>query len=63
VARPYSFVNSPNEEFLEFYSVSVPNGPLSTAMQNLKRRHINVGPRGNGFLFLKKYQMLKIYGC
>ena len=37
VARPYSFVNSPDEEFLEFYSVSVPNGPLSTAMQTLKK--------------------------
>ena len=37
IARPYSFVNSPNEEFLEFYSVSVPNGPLSSALQVLKK--------------------------
>ena len=55
VARPYSFVNSPNEEFLEFYSVSVPNGPLSTAMQTLKKGDsIKVGPRGNGFLILEE---------
>ena len=33
IARPYSFVNSPNDKFLEFYSVSVPNGPLSSALQ------------------------------
>tara|TARA_Y100000741_G_C18206079_1_gene539659 strand:- start:431 stop:1177 length:747 start_codon:yes stop_codon:yes gene_type:complete len=55
VARPYSFVNSPDEELLEFYSVSVPNGPLSTAMQTLKKGDsIKVGPRGNGFLILEE---------
>ena len=55
VARPYSFVNSPEEEYLEFYSVSVPNGPLSTAMQTLKKGDsIKVGPRGNGFLILEE---------
>lgn len=55
VARPYSFVNSPNEDILEFYSVSVPNGPLSTAMQKLKEGDsINVGPKGNGFLILNE---------
>ena len=55
VARPYSFVNSPNDEFLEFYSVSVPNGPLSSALQKLKNGdQINVGPNGNGFLILNE---------
>ena len=55
VARPYSFVNSPNEDILEFYSVSVPNGPLSTAMQKLKEGdNINIGPKGNGFLILNE---------
>ena len=55
VARPYSFVNSPNEDILEFYSVSVPNGPLSTAMQKLKEGDsINIGPKGNGFLILNE---------
>ena len=55
ISRPYSFVNSPNEDFLEFYSVSVPNGPLSTALQKLKGGDsINVSPRGNGFLILKR---------
>lgn len=55
ISRPYSFVNSPNEDFLEFYSVSVPNGPLSTALQKLKGGDsINVSPRGNGFLILNE---------
>ena len=55
VARPYSFVNSPNEDILEFYSVSVPNGPLSSAMQKLKEGdNINIGPKGNGFLILNE---------
>lgn len=53
VARPYSFVNSPSENFLEFYSVSVPNGPLSNELQRLKNGDpINVGLKGNGFLVL-----------
>ena len=55
VARPYSFVNSPNDEFLEFYSVSVPNGPLSSALKELKNGdQINIGPNGNGFLILNE---------
>ena len=55
IARPYSFVNSPNEELLEFYSVSVPNGPLSTALQKLDNgAQINVGSTGNGFLILEE---------
>ena len=55
IARPYSFVNSQNEELLEFYSVSVPNGPLSTALQKLDNgAQINVGPTGNGFLILEE---------
>jgi ferredoxin--NADP+ reductase len=55
IARPYSFVNSPNDKFLEFYSVSVLNGPLSSALQKLKNGdQINIGPNGNGFLILNE---------
>lgn len=35
VARSYSFVNSPHEAHLEFYSITVPAGPLSTRLANL----------------------------
>ena len=55
VSRPYSFVNSPNEKFLEFYSVSVPNGPLSSELQRLRNGDlVNVGLKGNGFLVLNE---------
>jgi len=59
IARPYSFVNSPNEDFLEFYSVSVPNGPLSTKLQQLKKGdYINVSPNNNGFLILNEVPII-----
>ena len=59
IARPYSFVNSPNEDFLEFYSVSVPNGPLSTKLQQLKKGDfINVSPNNNGFLILNEVPLI-----
>ena len=32
IARPYSFVNTPNEAYLEFYSIVVPNGILSSRL-------------------------------
>lgn len=55
IARPYSFVNSPSEKFLEFYSVSVPNGPLSSELQRLENGDpINIGINGNGFLVLNE---------
>ena len=55
IARPYSFVNSPHEDFLEFYSVLVPDGPLSSELQKLKSGDaINVCPSGNGFLILNE---------
>jgi len=60
VARPYSFVNSPNEPFLEIYSVSVPNGPLSTALQKLKKGDLlNINQNVNGFLILNEIPKVK----
>lgn len=31
VARAYSYVNAPDDEFLEFYFNTVPDGPLSNS--------------------------------
>ena len=60
VERPYSFVNSPNEPILEIYSVSVPNGPLSTALQKLKKGDLlNINQNGNGFLILNEIPKVK----
>jgi len=34
--RAYSFVNPPYEDHLEFYSIKVPDGPLTSRLQNIK---------------------------
>jgi ferredoxin--NADP+ reductase len=36
VARPFSFVNAPQDPVLEFYGVVVPEGPLSPALARLR---------------------------
>jgi len=36
IARPFSFVNAPGEEPLEFYGVIVPQGPLSPRLARLQ---------------------------
>ncbi|HEM46161.1 MAG TPA: ferredoxin--NADP reductase [Alphaproteobacteria bacterium] len=35
VARPYSYVNAPHERPLEFYFITVPDGPLTSRMVEL----------------------------
>ena len=53
VSRPYSFVNSPAEDFLEFYFVTVPDGPLTSRLVQLKAVDpIWVMKRASGFLTL-----------
>ena len=36
IARPYSFVNAPNDRLLEVYFVKVPNGPLTSQLVDLQ---------------------------
>ena len=36
IARPYSFVNAPTEPYLEFYSIIVPDGLLSSHLHQLQ---------------------------
>ncbi|WP_207063552.1 ferredoxin--NADP reductase [Motiliproteus sp. SC1-56] len=53
VARPYSFVNPPQEPVLEFYFNSVPGGPLSNQLLAIKEGEpIWVAPEATGFLTL-----------
>lgn len=53
IARPYSFVNAPDERPLEFYSIVVPGGPLSPRMAKLQPgERIWVARRGGGFFTL-----------
>lgn len=54
-ARPYSFVNAPGEELLEFYSIIIPEGVLSPRLATLKPGDsVQVSIAGSGFLVLKE---------
>ena len=53
VGRPYSFVNAPHEPLLEFYSITVPEGPLSPRLAKLQKGDsIFIDKRVNGFFTL-----------
>jgi ferredoxin--NADP+ reductase len=55
VARPYSLVNSPDEENLEIYFNVVPEGPLTPRLAQLKAGdRIMVGTKPNGLLTLEE---------
>lgn len=57
VARSYSFVNSPQEPYLEFYSITVPDGPLSNRLVKLKPEDtVWVSRKAAGFLTLSQIQ-------
>jgi len=51
VARPYSLVNKPGDDYLEIYFNIVPEGPLSSPLAKLEAGdEIFVTDRANGFL-------------
>ena len=53
VSRPYSYVNAPHESALEFYFVTVPQGPLTNRMVALSPGDpIEVMRKAAGFLTL-----------
>lgn len=53
VGRPYSIVSAPGDPFLEFYFSTVPEGPLSPRLSELKAGDVvQVAPKPNGFLVL-----------
>lgn len=53
VARPYSFVNGPDNPLLEFCFVIVPDGPLTHHLINLKAGDpVFIAPRAAGFFVL-----------
>lgn len=37
VARPYSYVNAPTQRPLEFYFITVPDGPLTTRLERMDK--------------------------
>jgi ferredoxin--NADP+ reductase len=55
VGRPYSFVNAPHEPLLEFYSITVSEGPLSPRLSKLNvGDSIYIDKRVNGFFTLNE---------
>jgi len=55
VSRPYSYVNAPDDPLLEFYFVTVPDGPLTNKMVELKSADpIWIMRRASGFLTLNE---------
>jgi ferredoxin/flavodoxin---NADP+ reductase len=55
VARPYSFVNAPEERPHAFYYVTLPGGPLTQRLCRLGAGDaIQVAPRPSGFLVLSE---------
>ena len=55
VGRPYSFVNAPHESILEFYSITVSEGPLSPKLAQLKKGDaVYIDKRANGFFTLNE---------
>lgn len=55
IARPYSFVNTPDEQFLEFYFNTVPNGVFSNHLSTLTAGDkLWVASRAAGFLILSE---------
>jgi ferredoxin/flavodoxin---NADP+ reductase len=55
IARPFSFVNPPEDPVLEFYGIVVPEGPLSPRLAALKKGDaLYVAPNPAGFLVLSE---------
>src|SRR5262249_56653816 len=55
VARPFSFINAPDDPVLEFYGVVVPEGPLSPRLARLRPGdRLSISDRPAGFLVLSE---------
>jgi ferredoxin--NADP+ reductase len=55
VARPYSFVNPPDDPLLEFYFIRVPGGPLTARLVALRPGDpLLIAPRSAGFFVLEE---------
>jgi len=60
VARPYSLVNEPSEEYLEIYFNIVPEGPLSPKLAQLNvDDEIYITDKANGFLTISEVPKCK----
>jgi ferredoxin--NADP+ reductase len=56
--RAYSFTSGPYDEFLEFYSIKVPDGPLTSRLQHIQvGDELEVGDRPTGTLTLANLEL------
>ena len=56
--RAYSLTSGPYDEYLEFYSIKVPNGPLTSKLQHVKVGDtIRVGEKATGTLILANLEL------
>tara|TARA_Y100000022_G_scaffold181536_1_gene174276 strand:- start:284 stop:1003 length:720 start_codon:yes stop_codon:yes gene_type:complete len=56
--RAYSFTSGPYDEFLEFYSIKVPDGPLTSKLQKVKVGDtLQVGEKPTGTLTLANLEL------
>jgi len=55
VGRPYSFVNPPHQQPLEFYFITLQDGPLTTRLSQLEiGEAVWITPRASGFFTLNE---------
>ena len=58
VARAYSLTNGPGDDFLEFYSIKVPDGPLTSRLQHIQiGDELEVNERTTGTLTLANIEL------
>ena len=56
--RAYSFTSGPYDEFLEFYSIKVPDGPLTSKLQKVEVGDtLQVGEKPTGTLTLANLEL------
>ena len=57
-SRAYSFTSGPYDDYLEFYSIKVPDGPLTSKLQHVKvGETIKVGDKPTGTLILANLEL------
>ena len=58
IMRAYSFTSGPYDEYLEFYSIKVPDGPLTSKLQHIKEGDdLIVGEKPTGTLTLNNLEL------
>jgi len=56
--RAYSYTSGPGDDYLEFYSIKVPDGPLTSRLQHIKPGdELDVGNRPTGSLTLSQIEL------